>query len=108
MGKLWYYGKKTYGTIGITMVLYRKLLKFDLPREKHGRLPKTKKLFIMEKKMIKYQNNEDFTQIHSFRTLIYFVCLFICLEFIVPLNNCSLIWKRHHCLLIMKCFDIQC
>ena len=50
MENLWYYGKtiviwKKYGTMEITMVLYRKLLIFDLPRKNHGRLPKTKKLF---------------------------------------------------------------
>ena len=43
MEKLWYYGQN-YGTIVKTMVLYRELLNFDLQREKHGRLPKTKKL----------------------------------------------------------------
>ena len=25
------------------------------------------------------------------------VYLFVCLEFIVPLENFSLIWRRHHC-----------
>ena len=30
--------------------------------------------------------------------LCLFVCLFVCLlEFIVPLENFSLIWRRHHC-----------
>ena len=24
-------------------------------------------------------------------------CLFVCLKFIVPLENFSLIWRRHHC-----------
>ena len=27
-----------------------------------------------------------------------FVCLFVCLELFVPLENFSLIWRRHHCL----------
>jgi hypothetical protein len=26
-----------------------------------------------------------------------FVCLSVCLLLYVPLNNCSLIWRRHHC-----------
>ena len=26
----------------------------------------------------------------------YFVCLFVCLWLIVPLENCSLIWRIHH------------
>ena len=26
-----------------------------------------------------------------------FVCLFVCFEFFVPLENFSLIWRRHHC-----------
>ena len=25
------------------------------------------------------------------------ICLFVCVEFIVPLENFSLIWRRHHC-----------
>ena len=29
MEKLWYYGKKNYGSVEKTMVLYRKLWKFD-------------------------------------------------------------------------------
>ena len=49
-GKLWYYGKN-YGTRDKTMILYWELWNFDLRRKKHGRLPKTKKLwFIMKKK----------------------------------------------------------
>ena len=28
---------------------------------------------------------------------ITYTCLFVCLEFLVPLENFSLIWRRHHC-----------
>ena len=81
--KLWYYGKKTivlwkktmvlyrnlwnfdllwktmvlwknYGTMDKNMALYRELWNFDLRRKKHGRLPKTKKLWIIMEKTIKY------------------------------------------------------
>ena len=30
-------------------------------------------------------------------TLLISLCLFICFEFIVPLENISLIWRRHYC-----------
>ena len=38
------------------------------------------------------------TYVCEIKTTIFFVCLFVCLlEFIVPLENFSLIWRRHHC-----------
>ena len=41
--------------------------------KKRGRLPKTKKLWlIMEKTMEIYENNWSFEQIYSFRILIYY------------------------------------
>ena len=64
---LWYYGqiyntmgKKNYATIENTIVLYRK----RFTKEKHERLPKTKKLwFIMEKKLWQYTKIiDDFEQ----------------------------------------------
>ena len=36
-----------------------------------------------------------------------FVCLFVCLEFCVPLENFLLIWRRHHCRWRAANFD-QC
>ena len=42
--------------------------------------------------MLQPKRNENYFVSHHF-----FVCLFVCLEFIVPLENCLLIWRRHHC-----------
>ena len=36
----------------------------------------------------------------------FFVCLFVCLGFIVPLENCSPIWRRHHCRWRAANFDL--
>ena len=61
--KLWYYGKG--GTVQKTMEQFTK--------EKHGRLPKTMKLWLtMEKTKEIYQNNWSFEKIYSFRTSIYY------------------------------------
>ena len=32
----------------------------------------------------------------SYNLMYMFVCMFVCLEFFVLLENCSLIWRRHH------------
>ena len=42
-------------------------------------------------KFVKLKHHFCFTQ-----RLISFMYLFVCLEFIVPLENFSLIWRRHH------------
>ena len=34
------------------------------------------------------------------------VCLFVCMEFIIPLENFSLIWKPHHCRWRSANFDL--
>ena len=41
-----------------------------------------------------------------FHCICTFVCLFGCVEFIVPLKNFSLIWRRHHCRLKAANFDL--
>ena len=58
------------GNMEIIMILYRKLLKFDLPRKKHGRLPKTKKKMIYNGEKIDKipKQLKDFEQFHSFKT----------------------------------------
>ena len=33
-------------------------------------------------------------------------CIYVCLEFIVPLENFSLIWRRHHCRWKARNFDL--
>ena len=35
-----------------------------------------------------------------------FVCLFVCVEFFIPLENFSLIWRRHHCRWRAANFDL--
>ena len=35
-------------------------------------------------------------------SVLYFVNLFVCLGFIVPLENFSLIWRRHHCRWVLQ------
>ena len=46
--------EKNYGTMDKTMVLYWELWNFDLRWKKHGRLPKTKKLWFITGKLWKY------------------------------------------------------
>ena len=36
----------------------------------------------------------------------YKICFFVCLELIVPLENFSLIWRRHHCRWRAANFDL--
>ena len=36
----------------------------------------------------------------------FFYCLFVCLEFLVPLENFSLVWRRHHCQWRAANFDL--
>ena len=46
--------EKNYGTMDKTMVIYWELWNFDSLRKKHGRLPKSKKLWFIMEKLQKY------------------------------------------------------
>ena len=44
--------------------------------------------------------------IHILFIALYNLCSFVCLEFIVPLENFSLIWRRHHYRWVATKFDL--
>ena len=48
----------------------------------------------------------SFYRILTHAGMVKFVCLYVYLQFIVPLENFSLIWRRHHCRWRAADFDL--
>ena len=79
------------------MVLYRKLWNFDLQRkQKHDRLPKTKKKLNYCGKIWYYTKTIDYFEkkVYSFRTLIYYGKTMVVWKNYSSMKKPMVLWKK--------------